>query len=266
MMTNFSDETLMAFADEELDPAASAAVAAAMRQDPELQKRVAKHRALRSRLRLAYSADVEQAPPERLLIAARGLGVGVAAAKVQPKVSSLADARAANAARAARATTVGARWRPIAAMAASLVIGVGLGYLGLRHADSIVAGEDGLVASGPLAKALTGQVGGEAPVTAAVQVGLSFLSKSGDYCRVFSMAGATAPAGVACHQKQEWRIQVLAQRAEPAVGEPADNFRTASSDLSPAVLNTVQQEINGEALDQAGESAARQRGWQRAAQ
>jgi anti-sigma factor RsiW len=264
-MTNFSDETLMAFADEELDPVASAAVAAAMRDDPEIQKRVAKHRALRTRLRLAYSADVEQAPPERLLIAARGLGVKAAGVAPASKVSNLADARAANAARSARSGTTRSRWRPIAAMAASLVVGVGLGYLGLRHSDSIVAGEGGLVASGPLANALSNQVGGGAPVTAAVQVGLSFLSKSGDYCRVFNMAGAAAPAGVACHQKQQWRIQVLAQRAEPAVGEPSGNFRTASSDLSPAVLNTVQQEISGEALDQAAEVAARQRGWQPAA-
>jgi hypothetical protein len=265
-MTIFSDETLMAFADEELDPAASAAVAAAMREDPEIQKRVAKHRALRTRLRLAYSADVEQAPPERLLIAARGLGAKAAAAKSQPKVSSLADARAANAARAVRATTARARWRPLAALAASLVIGVGLGYLGLRHFDPIIAGEGGLMANGPLASALTSQVGGQTPATAAVQVGLSFVSKSGEYCRVFSMAGVGAAAGVACHEKQDWRIQVLARRAEASsVGEPPGNFRTASSELSPAVLNTVQQEISGEALDQAGELAARQRGWQPAA-
>jgi anti-sigma factor RsiW len=52
------DETLMAYADGELDPAARAAVESAMREDPQLEKRVAQHRALRQRVRAAYSTEL----------------------------------------------------------------------------------------------------------------------------------------------------------------------------------------------------------------
>jgi len=49
-----SDEILMAYADGELDAAARAAVESAMREDPQIEKRVAAHRALRRRVQAAY--------------------------------------------------------------------------------------------------------------------------------------------------------------------------------------------------------------------
>jgi len=44
------DETLMAFADGELDPVTRDAVESAIREDPHLQLKVAEHRALRQRV------------------------------------------------------------------------------------------------------------------------------------------------------------------------------------------------------------------------
>jgi anti-sigma factor RsiW len=83
-MATFSDETLMAFADGELDATTRAAVDAAMREDPEVAKRVAQHRALRAKLQLAYASELDEAPPERLLAAAR--------AAATPKLEAVAGA------------------------------------------------------------------------------------------------------------------------------------------------------------------------------
>ena len=46
----YDDETLMAFADGELDEARRAEIAAALDQDPSLAQRVERHRALRARV------------------------------------------------------------------------------------------------------------------------------------------------------------------------------------------------------------------------
>ena len=69
---NFSDETVMAYADGELDAASRAAVEAAMATDPQLAQRVARHRALRERLRAALRPVLDEPLPERLLEGVRG--------------------------------------------------------------------------------------------------------------------------------------------------------------------------------------------------
>src|SRR6202166_4682655 len=85
-----SDETLMAYADGELDAAARAAVESAMREDPRIEKRVAAHRTLRRKVQAAYSAELSEGIPERLLSAARG-----APSTQGSKVVNLQAARAA---------------------------------------------------------------------------------------------------------------------------------------------------------------------------
>src|ERR1700682_3594714 len=116
------DETLMAYADGELDPAARAAVEAAMREDPQLEQRVAQHRALRQRVRAAYSAELSEGVPERLLTAARG---GMSARG--GKVVNLQDARESIKRNASRARPLRSQWRTTGAIAASVFIGAGLG-------------------------------------------------------------------------------------------------------------------------------------------
>jgi transposase len=50
----FSEETLMAYADNELDAQTRTAVEEAMASDPEIARRVAQHKALRGKLRVAF--------------------------------------------------------------------------------------------------------------------------------------------------------------------------------------------------------------------
>src|SRR6202035_1123120 len=102
-----SDESLMAYADGELDSAARATVESAMREDPQIEMRVAAHRTLRRTVQAAYSAELSEAVPERLLRAART----AAAAAPEGKVVNLQDARVAMQRSAPHALPRQPQWR-----------------------------------------------------------------------------------------------------------------------------------------------------------
>ena len=99
-----SDETLMAYADGEVDAATGAIVEAAMQDDPTIRARIAEHRALRSTVRAAFSGVLDEAVPQRLIDAARGRGAAVAG-----NVVNLAQTRSA----AAMQTRVSHGWRHV---------------------------------------------------------------------------------------------------------------------------------------------------------
>jgi hypothetical protein len=250
-----SDETLMAYADGELDAAAQAAVESAMQSDPQIEKRVAQHRALRLRVETAYSAELSEALPERLLMAARGVPRRHAGSVV-----NLQEARAAMERGAPRATPRRPQWQSAGALAASLIVGVGVGFfMWGRSESSLVVGPGGaLVARGPLARVLSDQLASEQSLSSAVRIEVSFLAKSGEYCRTFSLSGEASPSGLACRHGNEWQVQALAR--ERAVGGDSE-YRTAGSGLPASILKSVEGQIAGEPLDQAGEKAARDRGW-----
>jgi hypothetical protein len=250
-----SDETLMAYADGELDAAARVQVESAMREDPQIEKRVAAHRMLRRRVQAAYSAELSEAIPERLLTAARG-ATGIRGSKVV----NLQEARAAMERSRSRPPPRQLQWRTAGTIAASLIVGVGLGFFmwGRTEAPLMRGAGGALVARGPLATALSNQLAADQSRNSAVQIGVSFRAKSGDYCRTFALAGAVSPSGLACRHGEEWQVEALTQ--EPGtVGE--SGYRTAGSAMSATILKSVEGQIAGEPLDQAGERAARERGW-----
>jgi hypothetical protein len=249
-----SDETLMAYADGELDAAARAAVESAMREDPQVEARVAAHRMLRRKVQAAYSAELLEDVPERLLAAARG------AESTRSKVVNLWDARAAMERSASRAQPLRPQWRTAGTIAASLIAGVGLGFFmwGPTESPLVRSAGGALVARGQLAQSLSNQLSAEQSHSSPVQIGVSFRAKSGDYCRTFALSGAVSPSGLACRHGGEWQIQALTQ--DP--GTTGDSgYRTAGSPISAAILKSVEEQIAGEPLDQAGERAARQRRW-----
>ena len=135
-----SDEILMAYADGELDAAAGASVELAMREDPLIAARVARHRALRLQVEAAYAAELADEVPQRLLTAVRGAG----------------DVQASPDRGAARRR----RWRTVGTLAASVAAGVGVGFLIWGRAGSpFVRGAGGeLLARGQLARALSSQL------------------------------------------------------------------------------------------------------------
>ena len=248
-----SEEILMAYADGELDAATRASVEAAMQEDPEIRKRVAGHRALRETMRGAFSAVLDEPVPDRLIEAARG--------QTAAPRSVVADLSAAKDAAQRRKSAAARRWQP-AAMAASLLLGLGLGFLAWHGPGgaSIQPGVGGgLVAGAALAKALSNQLSDDRSQLKVAVAGLSFRDKSGDYCRTFSLTGSDPSLGLACREGADWRIKALAQAPHAAAN--SGDFRTAGSEDSPAIRAAVEGAIDGEPLDHAGEIAARAAGW-----
>jgi anti-sigma-K factor RskA len=263
-----SDETLMAFSDGELTGEERAAVERAIQENPELEKRVARHRALRDRIKLAYSAELSEPVPERLLAAARRAGP----APTSGKIVNLNEARAAMVRQAARDDSRAANdessfkpgWRSLGGIAAGILLGLGVGYgLWQQGSGPIARNADGAwIASGQLKSALTAQLAAEQTPTSRVHIGISFRDKAGEYCRSFALSGAAAPVGVACHHGADWQIQSL---MKGQAGEGGGQYRTAGTQMPALLLKSIEAQIAGEPLDQAAEAAARQQGWQAAA-
>jgi hypothetical protein len=243
---NYDEETLMAYADGELDEAKRAEIAAAVERDPELAQRVARHRALRAELEGAYSSVLGSPVPERLL----------KAATPAPEPGTRRGTVVQFPVRAARAPASSWRWREWGAMAASVALGAVISWklFAPSEAGLIAAGNDGLVASGTLAKALDTQLASTQGGSEPVLIGLTFRTQDGRYCRSFALPGA-ATAGLACRAGDQWLIPVTATAAGGA-----DAIRQAASP-PPAVLQGIQVRISGEALDATGEANAREHGW-----
>jgi hypothetical protein len=241
----FSEETLMAYADNELDAQTRTAVEAAMAADPEIARRVAQHKALRGKVRLAFDNVINEPTPQRLVNAARG----VPAVRREGNVIPL------------RRKAPQRRGVPLwASIAASLVIGVIIGQAMLHGSGSTtVTSRDGqLLASGVLAHALSAQLASAQTDQNPIQIGVSFKSKAGDYCRTFTVHESTTLAGLACRQHDDWHVQVLAQTTPPAQGGA---YRQAASEIPKSVLQSVDDNIAGDPLDAHAEAAARDKGW-----
>ena len=243
MSRSFSDETLAAYVDGELDPAARAEIEEAVRRDPSVAQRIARHRSLRNQLQAAYAGELNEPVPDRLLAALQN-----PAPRPSPAVADLQ-------------TAVAARWRY--SLAASLLIGVGAGFLAWHHSHPASMENVGgtLVARGPLATGLSDQLSGLAPSGSGasgstVRIGLSFVAKSGNYCRTFSLSTDT---GLACRRAGRWEILAL-DKGVPSEGADS-GYRTASSAMPAKVLAAVERQMAGEPLDRAGEIAARGKGW-----
>jgi len=247
-LMKLSDETLMRYADGELAPEEHAAVEAALATDAESAARVAKLRAQRDKLARAFGGVLHEPVPERLVTAARTAPVTPAS------VTGLDEARARKSER------MRARWSvpQWSAIAASLIVGLLVGYLALESREDALIGQGnaGLVAQGNLSRALTERLSGE-PAASSVTVGLSYRARNGELCRAFSLSRETSVAGIACRAGETWRIEALA-RSEPGANS---EYRLAGSALPPLIAQAVEAEIDGEPLDASEEASARSRGW-----
>jgi hypothetical protein len=248
-MSSVPEDMLTAYVDGELDAESRARVERAIAEDPGLAARVARHRALRTRLHSSFNGVLREPVPERLLAATR------ATAPSQADIIDLARARAQRA-HPARGLTL-PRW---AALAASGVLGVIAGLMLQRWpGGTLTEYRDGVVlARGALANALTDQLAANA--SGAVAVGLTFRDKSGNYCRTFAVEQSRPLAGLACHQGADWQVLDL-MSMDNAGGASPPNYRLAASALPAPLLAAVNERINGVALDAQAEAAARSAHW-----
>jgi anti-sigma factor RsiW len=265
----FSDETLMAFADGELEEPVRSEVEQAMRADPALAARIAGHKALRANVFGAFAGVLDEPVPARLqpgaapativrLDAARAARQQAQQHEQQAQQRKQAPPRPPPLPPPPRARWSWPQW---GALAASLAVGVFAGGLGLKgmqgQSQLAVLAEHGgtLVAHGKLAQALSQQVASAAAPAGAAQIGVSFVDKGGAYCRSFTVG---SNAGLACRAGNEWQIALLTDRA----GAGSGDYRQAASSTPAAVLDAIDARIAGPALDADAERAALQRGWQ----
>ena len=243
---NYDDETLMAYADGELDAQRQAEIDAAIARDPTLARRVERQRALRTEVAGAFAKVLDQPIPERLENAARGVAASSAASR--GKVLQFP-------ARTARVPSPPWRAREWTAMAASLVLGVLISWRLLAPGVTMVAGKDALVARGVLARALDTQLASEQRGEEPVLIGLTFKARDGSYCRSFVLRDART-AGLACRAGTEWQVAAADSSALPQ-GE----MQPAGSALTPAILRVIEARADGAALDADAERSAQLAGW-----
>jgi hypothetical protein len=244
---SYDDETLMAYADGELDAAQRAEIAAAASGDPALAQRIDAHRALRDRMAGAYAAVLDGTVPDKLLAAARGAATAASGGNVVPFPQ-----------RAASSQTARWRAREWLAVAASLVLGlfISWGVFAPGGTGLMESSGGALVARGELARALDRQLASDNDATRAVSIGLSFQTSDGGYCRHFALREAQT-AGLACRERGEWRIPVTAA-TQISVGDHAQ----AAGAIPPPILAAIEARMTGEPLDAAAEASAAQGRWQ----
>jgi hypothetical protein len=234
----FPDEVLMAYARGQLDEPARSEVERAMRQDPVLAARVARHRSLRASAGEVFGGVVDEQLPPRI------------AALHNSKVVHLDAIRAARQ-QAHQPAPARPRWswRQWTVLAAALAIGAVQGVVAYRlmQGEPGLAAVDGtegaLLAQGVLAQALSTQPGGSG---GKVRIGTSFLSREGTWCRSFVLGSA---GGLACRAGERWNIAVLAE--------------TQGNEIPRPVRDVIAQRLAGQPLDEQGERTALRQGWRR---
>lgn len=227
-----SSEDLTAFADGELSAEREAEIAAAVKADPDLERQVEQHKALKAMLAEHYAPVLDQPVPDRL--------VAMLAKSQEPDVADFAAAQR----RETRRRLPHWGWIAGPALAASLAVALFLpGSSGEMeaYADTQLAAvlEDTLVAS-------------QSPAEE-TRVLLSFRTEEGQYCRAFS--GSTG-GGIACRDEEGWRLEALGEGSEGATTD----YRMAGAG-DGELLALAQEMASGTALDADGERAARAQGW-----
>lgn len=207
----FSDETLMAFADGELDAAEAAAVGAAIDGDPALAKRVDAFRMTRRSVRAAFGEIAREPVPAALTAFVMAGGASRASSATRPPLVR--------------------RLMPMAAALACLLAG-GTGYwLGMRGAGPSPVAQ--VVALGPLAAALdTLDDGARQTVgTGAIALQQTLRTRAG-ICRTFRLdQSQNRFDGVACRGSGAWRVEVLAATRDGGTYAPASSAGPVESFL-----------------------------------
>lgn len=241
----YTDDILMAYADGELDAPTRAEIEQAMQTDRAIAARIDQHRALRDKVFAAFAPIAQEAVPQRLHQAAHGH------AELPPDVTPIDIARAAREAKK-QAPAPRRTWMQFGGIAAALVVGVMAGRQTTPQAD-IASRNGALVAQAGLADALSTQLASGAEGD--IRIGVTFVSKDGAYCRSFTHRQT---AGLACQQGGQWTLPVVAQG-----GDGQGDYRQAAATMPAAVLEAIDERIEGSTLDAAGERAAAAANWRR---
>lgn len=246
----FDDETLMAFADGELDEETTARVEAAMETDDELVMRVATFIESRAAVASELKPLIDEPVPEALT---RSVEAMVAASR-QPKSEPAQSEKNVVHLRPARRSTHPSWVMPLAASLAAVAFGVG-GYLaGQANAPGTSAPSLAGIADTAMVRTLDTAASGTEAIVAdgSMKLVSSFRDGGGTLCREFELkqAGGAATVTVACRDGQEWslRLAVAGPAASTGAYQPAGATETVD-----AFLTTIGA---GAPLSEADEKAA----------
>jgi hypothetical protein len=228
-MSQIDEAMLIALVDGELDEVNRRRVERAAAEDPALAERLAMHRRLRETLADHYAPVAREPVPDRLRAL---LEEGAEIVPIRPRPRRWSH------------------WMTGGAIAASLLIGLGVGRLSGGEAGPIGLRNGVMVAQGPLSRALDTQLASAAQ-DGPIRIGLSFARKGGGWCRSFD----GEVAGVACRDGDRWQVQ----QALPGAGRPSAYRQASSADMR--VMATVDALMDGAPLDAAAEKAAAEKGW-----
>lgn len=221
-------ETLMAYADGELNPLEAKRVERAIAEDPALAEQVARHRGLRAALGGHFAPVAEEPVPDRL------------SAMLRNKVVDLP-----------RRPRPPAWLRWSGAIAASLVLGLAIGH-GWQDRGMVRSESGQLYAAGTLATALDRQL---AASQGPIRTPVSFRDTAGRYCRIFTSNTAD---GIACRDARGWALR----QTRGGSGAAETDYAQAGS-ADPGLMAAAQEMMTGDPLDASAEADARAVGWRR---
>ena len=279
-MSEISDETLMAYADGELNAADRIQVEAYLARDPASVGRLAAFTATGRTLGDMFGQPMREPVPQRLLDAVMG-PARHSALDVTTPTATIIPFESARRSRPLAVRSWAQTWaQPGALAAASIaVIAAGLGtYWVLDQRKSnfaesygVAATSDGTRVAGlALAAVLDTTPSGSnvmqtidgSPAT--IKPVFTFATASQSYCRQYEISTPVASplAGVACHDAQgQWRIegQVAFDGSLPAAGKivPSEKVSSATVDA------IVDQIISGDVLGLQDEAAVMKNHWQK---
>lgn len=225
-------ETLIAFADGELNEAERAEVKRALDADPSLRAQLESQQRLRAAISAAFDPIAQAPAPARL----------AAAVQAPSNIVSMAPRRR--------------RWsvREWGAMAASLAAGLIIG-VGVLRPQAVISSDDAaFLAAGPLRQALDAQLASD--TDRPVRIGLTYRNRNGAVCRTFAMETAQIQ-GLACRAASQWRLQIVTRDSARQNGD----MRTAATPIDPAILQAAQATMSGDVFDAAAERQARDAHW-----
>ena len=252
----FSDEILMAFADDELPEAEAKEVERALAEDPVLAKRVERFRNVRRALRATYDSVAQEPIPERFRALLGDMAANEPA--TPPQSAPVVDLASVLAQKRARQATASFRPPAWAAIAASVVVGLLVGRLLTPSPQALFTTQDGQLRAGAALTRVLDQSLSGGSANSDLHVGLSFRTEGGQFCRTFdSIQSNKAVSGLACRDPQAWIVRIAT--SEAVASGP---YRQAGS-AAPAVMAMVDSMIDGDPLSAEQERAARDHNWRK---
>ncbi|MBI1212365.1 MAG: hypothetical protein GC190_12945 [Alphaproteobacteria bacterium] len=239
-----SEETLIAYLDNELSADERARVEALLAADAALRERLRQHERVIDALRAASDPVVHEALPDRLVQTAMRAPaswrwrLGSVLSRALPGSQALPYVRVV---------------RYAAVLLAGVVVGWAAANAPWRQSNPSTFA----VAQGGLEQALEQQLAADLPKRGP-RVGVSFKAQTGLLCRTFDLGASSGnKAGIACRGPNGWTIETLVA-AEPRA---ASAYETAAAAMPQALRNAVDALIAGAPLTAEQERAARRRSW-----